>query len=148
MFLKCLYELGFVVCFAALCDMHPMRALFLIPRNPPPRLKSKKWSVPIQCYCTVKRHSLNFLYHDALLSQVKEVLQLHRGLSGEELHAAATHRSTPQTSVHQRPTQRETSQNPAERPPGPLPQETRRERYHPDLSRSLRSYSDCVRLCG
>ncbi|KAG7255429.1 hypothetical protein CRUP_038596 [Coryphaenoides rupestris] len=26
-----------------LCDMHPMRALFLIPRNPAPRLKSKKW---------------------------------------------------------------------------------------------------------
>ncbi|OXA36583.1 Traf2 and NCK-interacting protein kinase [Folsomia candida] len=24
-----------------LCEMHPMRALFLIPRNPPPRLKSK-----------------------------------------------------------------------------------------------------------
>ena len=33
------------MCFAALCDMHPMRALFLIPRNPPPRLKSKKWLV-------------------------------------------------------------------------------------------------------
>ena len=32
-----------VDCFAALCDLHPMRALFLIPRNPPPRLKSKKW---------------------------------------------------------------------------------------------------------
>jgi serine/threonine protein kinase len=28
-----------------LCSMHPMRALFLIPRNPPPRLKqTKKWS--------------------------------------------------------------------------------------------------------
>ncbi|XP_035712738.1 misshapen-like kinase 1 isoform X3 [Folsomia candida] len=27
-----------------LCEMHPMRALFLIPRNPPPRLKSKRWS--------------------------------------------------------------------------------------------------------
>ena len=31
--------------YAALCSMHPMRALFLIPRNPPPRLKqTKKWT--------------------------------------------------------------------------------------------------------
>lgn len=27
-----------------LCDLHPMRALFLIPRNPPPRMKSKRWN--------------------------------------------------------------------------------------------------------
>lgn len=33
----------FMCLLPALCDMHPMRALFLIPRNPPPRLKSKKW---------------------------------------------------------------------------------------------------------
>lgn len=31
-----------------LCDLHPMRALFLIPRNPPPRLKSKKWAKKFQ----------------------------------------------------------------------------------------------------
>jgi misshapen/NIK-related kinase len=27
-----------------LCDLHPMRALFVIPRNPAPKLKSRKWS--------------------------------------------------------------------------------------------------------
>lgn len=31
------------VAYSALCDMHPMRALFLIPRNPSPKLKTKKW---------------------------------------------------------------------------------------------------------
>uniref|UniRef100_A0A665VV80 non-specific serine/threonine protein kinase n=1 Tax=Echeneis naucrates TaxID=173247 RepID=A0A665VV80_ECHNA len=43
-----------------LCDMHPMRALFLIPRNPAPRLKSKKWSKKFQSFiesCLVKSHS-------------------------------------------------------------------------------------------
>uniref|UniRef100_A0A8B9BZ73 non-specific serine/threonine protein kinase n=1 Tax=Anser brachyrhynchus TaxID=132585 RepID=A0A8B9BZ73_9AVES len=43
-----------------LCDMHPMRALFLIPRNPAPRLKSKKWSKKFQSFiesCLVKNHS-------------------------------------------------------------------------------------------
>ncbi|XP_077588796.1 mitogen-activated protein kinase kinase kinase kinase 4-like isoform X4 [Stigmatopora nigra] len=42
-----------------LCDMHPMRALFLIPRNPPPRLKSKKWSKRFLSFidtCLVKNH--------------------------------------------------------------------------------------------
>ncbi|XP_077555562.1 serine/threonine-protein kinase msn isoform X7 [Haemaphysalis longicornis] len=33
-----------------LCDMHPMRALFLIPRNPPPRLKSRKWAKKFQSF--------------------------------------------------------------------------------------------------
>nr|XP_020472253.1 TRAF2 and NCK-interacting protein kinase-like isoform X4 [Monopterus albus] len=33
-----------------LCDMHPMRALFLIPRNPAPKLKSKKWSKKFQSF--------------------------------------------------------------------------------------------------
>ncbi|KAK7904458.1 hypothetical protein WMY93_017065 [Mugilogobius chulae] len=43
-----------------LCDMHPMRALFLIPRNPAPRLKSKKWSKKFQSFienCLVKSHT-------------------------------------------------------------------------------------------
>ncbi|XP_049318989.1 TRAF2 and NCK interacting kinase b isoform X8 [Astyanax mexicanus] len=43
-----------------LCDMHPMRALFLIPRNPAPRLKSKKWSKKFQSFidsCLVKNHT-------------------------------------------------------------------------------------------
>ena len=40
-----------------LCDMHPMRALFLIPRNPAPRLKSKKWSKKFHSFveqCLIK----------------------------------------------------------------------------------------------
>uniref|UniRef100_A0A3Q1GNF1 Mitogen-activated protein kinase kinase kinase kinase 4-like n=1 Tax=Acanthochromis polyacanthus TaxID=80966 RepID=A0A3Q1GNF1_9TELE len=44
---------------AALCDMHPMRALFLIPRNPPPKLKSKKWSKRFLSFvdsCLIKNH--------------------------------------------------------------------------------------------
>uniref|UniRef100_A0A2K6PWF8 non-specific serine/threonine protein kinase n=1 Tax=Rhinopithecus roxellana TaxID=61622 RepID=A0A2K6PWF8_RHIRO len=43
----------------SLCDMHPMRALFLIPRNPPPRLKSKKWSKKFFSFiegCLVKNY--------------------------------------------------------------------------------------------
>ncbi|XP_035265539.1 mitogen-activated protein kinase kinase kinase kinase 4 isoform X4 [Anguilla anguilla] len=42
-----------------LCDMHPMRALFLIPRNPSPKLKSKKWSKKFLTFvdsCLVKNY--------------------------------------------------------------------------------------------
>uniref|UniRef100_A0AAY4E7J3 non-specific serine/threonine protein kinase n=1 Tax=Denticeps clupeoides TaxID=299321 RepID=A0AAY4E7J3_9TELE len=42
-----------------LCDMHPMRALFLIPRNPPPKLKSRKWSRKFHTFvdsCLVKNY--------------------------------------------------------------------------------------------
>uniref|UniRef100_A0A8C7PQD6 non-specific serine/threonine protein kinase n=1 Tax=Oncorhynchus mykiss TaxID=8022 RepID=A0A8C7PQD6_ONCMY len=42
-----------------LCDMHPMRALFLIPRNLPPKLKSKKWSKKLMTFvesCLVKNY--------------------------------------------------------------------------------------------
>ncbi|CAN9514685.1 unnamed protein product [Ophioblennius macclurei] len=42
-----------------LCDMHPMRALFLIPRNPPPKLKSRKWSKRFLSFvdsCLIKNH--------------------------------------------------------------------------------------------
>ncbi|XP_029627320.1 mitogen-activated protein kinase kinase kinase kinase 4-like isoform X3 [Salmo trutta] len=47
-----------------LCDMHPMRALFLIPRNLPPKLKSKKWSKKLMTFvesCLVK----NYLHRPA-----------------------------------------------------------------------------------
>uniref|UniRef100_UPI0037E94B14 mitogen-activated protein kinase kinase kinase kinase 4 isoform X2 n=1 Tax=Semicossyphus pulcher TaxID=241346 RepID=UPI0037E94B14 len=52
-----------------LCDMHPMRALFLIPRNPPPKLKSKKWSKRFLSFvdgCLIKNH-LHRPTTDALL---------------------------------------------------------------------------------
>ena len=42
-----------------LCELHPMRALFVIPRNPPPRLKSKKWSKKFHGFieaCMVKNY--------------------------------------------------------------------------------------------
>lgn len=44
-----------------LCDMHPMRALFLIPRNPPPRLKNPtKWSSKLHNFvesCSIKDYT-------------------------------------------------------------------------------------------
>ncbi|XP_005163446.1 TRAF2 and NCK interacting kinase a isoform X3 [Danio rerio] len=44
-----------------LCELHPMRALFLIPRNAPPRLKSKKWTKRFHSFiesCLVKNHNM------------------------------------------------------------------------------------------
>ncbi|KAJ8270362.1 hypothetical protein GJAV_G00113560 [Gymnothorax javanicus] len=63
-----------------LCDMHPMRALFLIPRNPAPRLKSKKWSKKFQSFiesCLVKNHrhrpsTEQLLKHPFILDQTNE----------------------------------------------------------------------------
>ncbi|XP_036421315.1 TRAF2 and NCK interacting kinase a isoform X1 [Colossoma macropomum] len=43
-----------------LCEIHPMRALFLIPRNPAPRLNSSKWSAEFHSFiesCLVKNHT-------------------------------------------------------------------------------------------
>uniref|UniRef100_A0A672I870 non-specific serine/threonine protein kinase n=1 Tax=Salarias fasciatus TaxID=181472 RepID=A0A672I870_SALFA len=54
------YDFKVILQPPSLCDMHPMRALFLIPRSPAPRLKSKKWSKKFLSFiesCLVKSHS-------------------------------------------------------------------------------------------
>ncbi|XP_065178449.1 misshapen-like kinase 1 [Sycon ciliatum] len=54
-----------------LCSIHPMRALFLIPRNPPPRLKSRKWSRNFLDFtekCLIKDHRKR-MYTDDLLAR-------------------------------------------------------------------------------
>lgn len=82
-----------------LCDMHPMRALFLIPRNPAPRLKQqKKWSKKYQSFIEtvlVKDYHQR-LYTDQLLKhpfirdqpterqvriQIKDHLDRHRRIT-------------------------------------------------------------------
>lgn len=63
-----------------LCDMHPMRALFLIPRNQPPRLKSSKWSSRFQNFvetCLIKDYTQrpnteNLLKHSYIKDQPTE----------------------------------------------------------------------------
>jgi len=57
-----LCDIFFIQCVSALCDMHPMRALFLIPRNPPPKLKSRKWSVFICIISQSLYFFPNFMY--------------------------------------------------------------------------------------
>uniref|UniRef100_A0A914HTH2 non-specific serine/threonine protein kinase n=1 Tax=Globodera rostochiensis TaxID=31243 RepID=A0A914HTH2_GLORO len=66
-----------------LCDMHPMRALFLIPRNPPPRLNkksSKKWSKKFESFieCILEKDytrrpfTENLIKHTFIRDQIAE----------------------------------------------------------------------------
>ncbi|CAD5233936.1 unnamed protein product [Bursaphelenchus xylophilus] len=55
-----------------LCEMHPMRALFLIPRHDPPRLRKKKWSKKFESFIEavlVKDYTRRPLTHDLLRHQ-------------------------------------------------------------------------------
>lgn len=54
----------------ALCDMHPMRALFLIPRNPPPKLKSKKWSGSLLGFFSFSFNCLFYSFPTIFLSSL------------------------------------------------------------------------------
>lgn len=82
-----------------LCDMHPMRALFLIPRNAPPRLKkSKKWSKNFESFVetvlvkdyTQRPFTENLLRHQFIRDQpperqiknsIKEHIERHRRMN-------------------------------------------------------------------
>ncbi|KAL3091633.1 hypothetical protein niasHT_024215 [Heterodera trifolii] len=66
-----------------LCDMHPMRALFLIPRNPPPRLSrksSKKWSKKFESFieCVLEKDytrrpfTENLIKHTFIRDQISD----------------------------------------------------------------------------
>ena len=61
--------------------------------------------------------------------QVQEVLQFHRGLPGEELHAAPADGAAAQTSLHPGPAQREAGPHTTQRPHRPDQEEEGRERY-------------------
>ncbi|KAI6191890.1 BMA-MIG-15, isoform a [Aphelenchoides bicaudatus] len=65
-----------------LCEMHPMRALFLIPRNNPPRLKkSKKWSKKFESFVDtilVKDYRLRPFTDNLLRHQFVRELPLDR----------------------------------------------------------------------
>jgi serine/threonine protein kinase len=61
-----------------LCDMHPMRALFLIPRNPPPRLKSKRWNSKFKNFIeTVLVCFVCFVFYTRLRRMFFQIPSLH-----------------------------------------------------------------------
>jgi len=66
--------------------MHPMRALFLIPRNPPPRLNkksSKKWSKKFESFIEVGERYLQ----SKMMNDTRILVCF-----GERLHQASIHR--------------------------------------------------------
>ncbi|CAB3399969.1 unnamed protein product [Caenorhabditis bovis] len=85
-----------------LCDMHPMRALFLIPRNPPPRLKrTKKWSKKFEGFIDTvlvkdyhqRPYTDQLLRHPFIREQphertvrnaIKEHIDRHRRINGKK----------------------------------------------------------------
>ncbi|KAI0979099.1 hypothetical protein GJ496_008389 [Pomphorhynchus laevis] len=59
-------------CQPPLCDIHPMRALFLIPRNNSPRLCSKKWSRKFHNFveqCLIKDYQKRPFTHQLICHQ-------------------------------------------------------------------------------
>jgi len=86
-----------------LCDMHPMRALFLIPRNVPPRLKSKRWSSKFKNFIETvlvkdyhqRPYTENLLKHPFVRDQPTERqvrIQLKDHLDRVKKHKAAKER--------------------------------------------------------
>lgn len=70
-----------------LCDLHPMRALFLIPRNPPPRLKNKKWSKKFHGFIeTVLGNGLNANFTNLIFKFILFFFFYSKRLSSEALH--------------------------------------------------------------
>lgn len=102
-----------------LCDLHPMRALFLIPRNPPPRLKSKKWSKKFHGFIDTvlgkqrKQFATEFMFFPSHTC-VNNLYLVFEFSYSERLPSAALHRTTPQTSVHQRAANRTAGAYPAQ----------------------------------
>ncbi|XP_063712581.1 serine/threonine-protein kinase mig-15-like isoform X2 [Symsagittifera roscoffensis] len=93
-----------------LCELHPMRALFLIPRSQPPRLKSRRWSRKFLDFtekCLIKNykerpnaeqmltHSFsNSTIPDKIVKvQLREVIDRARRRKDDQRAAVASNRS-------------------------------------------------------